>query len=439
MTYIPSGPSAPVEWVDVQSKPTNVVNLTTELSGKAPSSHAHASADLTSGTIATGRLGTGSASSLTFLRGDQTWGTPVGVGDALVALTLDQFADVTQAATKTLAITESTTLAGGTQSGTNTGDATLAGTLDYITISGQQITRGAVDLATDVTGDLPFANVAQVVTDRLLGRDTAGTGDLEALTVGGGVEFTGAGGIQTSALTGDVTKTAGGTALTIANDAVSYAKMQNVSATSRLLGRITAGAGDAEELTGTQATTLLDAVTSVAKGLAPASGGGTANFLRADGTWTAPPTGGAWTTLKQTADDSKADNVLAASTFLTLALSAATAYTIRGTAFLLVQNSGADARFDLNYSGTWTTVYCIDSRNVAGVAAGTDATTVRITSGLPTSTDLLSTSTGVCVVEFEISGLTNASGTLVFRFAQVTNNASATLLKRGSYLEYMTA
>ena len=76
----------------------------------------------------------------------------------------------------------------------------------------------------------------------------------------------------------------------IANDAVTYAKLQNVSATSRFLGRITSGAGDAEELTGTQATTLLDTVTSGAKGLAPASGGGTVNFLRADGTWTAVAT-----------------------------------------------------------------------------------------------------------------------------------------------------
>jgi hypothetical protein len=43
----------------------------------------------------------------------------------------------------------------------------------------------------------------------------------------------------------------------IANDAVTYAKMQNVSATSRVLGRVTAGAGDTEELTGTQVASLL--------------------------------------------------------------------------------------------------------------------------------------------------------------------------------------
>lgn len=35
---------------------------------------------------------------------------------------------------------------------------TLAGTLDYITLSGQQITRNAIDLAADVSGTLPVAN-----------------------------------------------------------------------------------------------------------------------------------------------------------------------------------------------------------------------------------------------------------------------------------------
>lgn len=49
-------------------------------------------------------------------------------------------------------------------SGTNTGDVTLAGTPDYITISGQVITRGLIDLATDVTGVLPDANVSNDLT-----------------------------------------------------------------------------------------------------------------------------------------------------------------------------------------------------------------------------------------------------------------------------------
>lgn len=47
----------------------------------------------------------------------------------------------------------------GNTSGTNSGNVTLAGTPDYITISGQQITRGLVDLTSDVTGYLPVANI----------------------------------------------------------------------------------------------------------------------------------------------------------------------------------------------------------------------------------------------------------------------------------------
>ena len=45
--------------------------------------------------------------------------------------------------------------AAGTDNSTN---VTLAGSLDYLTLSGQQITLNSVDLTTDVTGALPIAN-----------------------------------------------------------------------------------------------------------------------------------------------------------------------------------------------------------------------------------------------------------------------------------------
>lgn len=70
-----------------------------------------------------------------------------------------------------------------------------------------------------------FAKMQNISTDKLIGRDTASTGDPEQIGVSGGIEFTGSGAIQTSAFTGDVTKSAGGTATTIANDAVSFIKM----------------------------------------------------------------------------------------------------------------------------------------------------------------------------------------------------------------------
>jgi hypothetical protein len=71
-------------------------------------------------------------------------------------------------------------------------------------------------------------------------------------------------GDQTITLTGDVTGSGTGSfAATIANDAVTYAKLQNVSATSRILGRKTAAAGDTEECTLSE---ILDFVGSAAQG-----------------------------------------------------------------------------------------------------------------------------------------------------------------------------
>ena len=62
------------------------------------------------------------------------------------------------------------------------------------------------------------------------------------------------GGSGITALTGDVTASGtGSVAATIASDAVTYAKMQNVSATDKVLGRSTAGAGDPEEIACTAA------------------------------------------------------------------------------------------------------------------------------------------------------------------------------------------
>jgi hypothetical protein len=46
----------------------------------------------------------------------------------------------------------------------------------------------------------------------------------------------------------DITVSASGATWTIDNDVVTYAKMQNISATDKLLGRSTAGAGDTEEI-----------------------------------------------------------------------------------------------------------------------------------------------------------------------------------------------
>jgi hypothetical protein len=76
--------------------------------------------------------------------------------------------------------------------------------------------------------------------------------------------------------------------ITAAN--VTLPKIQNIS-TSRILGRLTAGSGTIEQLTGTQLTTLLDvfSTSTTTKGVVPGSNNlGTSYFLRADGIWAVP-------------------------------------------------------------------------------------------------------------------------------------------------------
>lgn len=114
------------------------------------------------------------------------------------------------------------------------GDVTVSGTGTAITIDNDAVN---------------FAKMQDIASDRLLGRDTAASGNVEELTVGGGLEFTGLGGIQRSALAGgDVTAPAGSAVLTVANDSISLPKMAPMTS-DRLLGRDTAGSGNPEELT----------------------------------------------------------------------------------------------------------------------------------------------------------------------------------------------
>ena len=224
---------------------------------------------------------TGTPSASTFLRGDGSW-------QAVPALTDGDKGDITvsaSGATWTIdngVVTVAKISATGTPGSGNflRGDgswqaptATIAdGDKGDITVS----SSGTVwTIDNDVVTYAKMQNVS--ATDRLLGRDASGAGDVEELTVGGGIEFTGTGGIQTSAFTGDVTKSAGGTSTTIANDSVTFAKMQNIT-TDRLLGRDAAGTGDTEELTvggGIEFTTTGGIQTSAFTGNVTKSAGGT--------------------------------------------------------------------------------------------------------------------------------------------------------------------
>lgn len=82
---------------------------------------------------------------------------------------------------------------------------------------------------------------------------------------------------------GDITVSGGGATWTIDNGVVTYAKMQDVSATDKLLGRSTAGAGDVEEITCTPfARTILDDANAAAVRTTIGAGTGSGDMLGAN-------------------------------------------------------------------------------------------------------------------------------------------------------------
>jgi hypothetical protein len=124
----------------------------------------------------------------------------------------------------------------------STGKITATGFVGSLTGNADTVTNATLTTALTVnTGTVTLTG--NVANDSVL---TIGSG---AVGVSGSNT-----GDQTITLTGDVTGAGSGSfAATIANDAVTYAKMQNVSATDKILGRSSAGAGDVEEITCTSA------------------------------------------------------------------------------------------------------------------------------------------------------------------------------------------
>jgi hypothetical protein len=103
--------------------------------------------------------------------------------------------------------------------------------------------------------------------------------------VGGGGNF----GIVTDGDKGDITVTSSGSIWTIDNDVVTYAKIQNVTTSSVLLGRATTGAGNIEEI-------ILGSGLTMSGSTLSAAGGGAGMQVQIDtittsSTWTPPAWG----------------------------------------------------------------------------------------------------------------------------------------------------
>jgi len=137
------------------------------------------------------------------------------------------------------------------------GSASGSGNLEEITLGSGLSMSGTTLSASGGGGGAPTTAEYLVKTadstlsaERVVGDSTTVVANW---STGGQVSF------ERAALSGDVTASANSNTTTISNDAVTYAKMQNVSATDKVLGRASAGSGDIEEITCTAAgRALLD-------------------------------------------------------------------------------------------------------------------------------------------------------------------------------------
>jgi len=174
---------------------------------------------------------------------------------------------------------------------------TLLGRYDAVDGEVQQITLLGTDFVLNSgTGVLSLASpVAPVVSTKgdLLGHDLTTQQRVPSSNVDGDIllvnnSATGAYtdlGLNWVTMSGDATINATG-AITIANAAVSLAKMANLPA-NRIIGNNTGSSATPLALTGTQVTAMLDlfSTSTGTKGLVPGSNGNTTYFLRGDLSW----------------------------------------------------------------------------------------------------------------------------------------------------------
>lgn len=97
---------------------------------------------------------------------------------------------------------------------------------------------------------------------------------------------------------GDITVSGSGATWTIDNEAVTNPKLAEMPAGS-IKGNNGVGLAQPLDLTAAQVADMLPLFDSLAQGVVPASGGGTSNFLRADGSWAAPGGAVAWSSTSQ--------------------------------------------------------------------------------------------------------------------------------------------
>lgn len=147
--------------------------------------------------------------------------------------------------------------AGGGVTDGDKGDITVSAsgatwTIDALAVTGAKIASSTITNSNiSASAGINLSKLQSQTTSLLVGTPDF-SGQVSAITLGSGLAMTSStlSARVTDADKGDITTSSLGTVWTIDNDAVTYAKMQNISSASKLLGRGSAsGAGDTQEIT----------------------------------------------------------------------------------------------------------------------------------------------------------------------------------------------
>lgn len=117
-------------------------------------------------------------------------------------------------------------------------------------------TSGSPLTATIIDDSITFSKVQDIATARILGRTSSGTGDVEQLSLGTGLQFSGSTIRIATFSGGDISYTAGTHTATINNGSVTLAKMANLAASS-IIGNNTGSAAAPIALSAAQVKSML--------------------------------------------------------------------------------------------------------------------------------------------------------------------------------------
>jgi len=318
-----------------------------------------------------------------------------GGGDGITALTGDVTASGTGSVTATIAADAVTNakladMAAGTLKGNNTGGAANPSDL-----TASQVKTLLAIAAGDVSGLGTLATQSGTFSGTSSGTNT---GDNAVNSLYSGL-------VTNQTHSGDAT---GATVLTIANDAVTYAKMQNVSAASRLLGRGDSGSGDPQEIT-------LGANLTMTGTTLAATGGGISDGDKGD--ITVSGSGATWTVDNDVVTYAKMQNASAGNVVLARAASTSGDYSevAVGASQLVGRGSTGDVAAitvgsGLSMSGTTLSATGGGGSPVVFVATGADTAINSTTDVTVLTRDVTSVgATDKLVVDCDFT-IVNASG-----------------------------